>query len=125
MPSAKDRKCRLCPKVVARENATGLCRECYVAERRAAVPSERVAADRERTRTATEMQGLRVKYAEALKTIERQETPSDGWTRSAVASTPRSRSSRAKAAARLRRRRCWSAATGTRKRSSSRLRSAA
>jgi hypothetical protein len=78
MPSAKDRKCRLCPKVVARENATGLCRECYVAERRAAVPSERVAADRERTRTATEMQGLRVKYAEALKTIERQENAL-GW----------------------------------------------
>jgi len=104
MPSKVDRKCRLCPKLIARETKTGLCADCYVTgqhrrprvcrlcpteidrdnktglcracfnkEQQAQKPSERVAADRERQRNTQELTGLRKKYEESLKTIERQE----------------------------------------------------
>lgn len=78
MPSKRDRKCRLCPSMVARENVTGLCANCFQAERKAAVPSARVQADRDRIKNAAEIQSLRVKYDAALKTIEQQETAL-GW----------------------------------------------
>lgn len=78
MPSKRDKRCRLCPAMIDRQNSTGLCQKCYQAERKAAVPSARLAADRERQRNTAELQGLRVKYGEALKTIERQETAL-GW----------------------------------------------
>jgi hypothetical protein len=74
MPSKVDKRCRTCPALIARESKTGLCLPCYTAERRAQVPSERLRADRERVATAAELTGLRSKYAEALKTIDRQET---------------------------------------------------
>jgi hypothetical protein len=78
MPSKRDRKCRLCPAVIARENRSGLCSECYRKERAASVPSARVTADRERIRNAAEVKDLREKYAAAVKTIERQDAAL-GW----------------------------------------------
>lgn len=78
MPSKRDRKCRLCPAMIDRQNTSGLCLNCYQAERKAAVPSERVRLDQERARVQGELRSLNVKYAEALKTIERQESQL-GW----------------------------------------------
>lgn len=71
--SAKSLKCRLCPTMIERGAVTGLCASCYKAERRAAVPSERVKLDQERMRIKGELQSLSTKYAEALKTIESQD----------------------------------------------------
>lgn len=81
MPSKVDRKCRsfaTCQTMIARESKTGLCRPCYEADMRHSKPSARVAADRERGRTAQELADARAKYAESLKIIERQETAL-GW----------------------------------------------
>lgn len=78
MPSKRDRKCRLCPTLIARETRTGLCSSCFTAERRAQTPSARLQADQDRNRLTSELTGLRSKYAEALKTIERQDSQL-GW----------------------------------------------
>jgi hypothetical protein len=73
LPSKIDVKCRRCPTLIARESRTGLCRSCFVAERKAARPSARLEADRKVAAATEELSGLRSKYSEALKTIERQE----------------------------------------------------
>lgn len=78
MPSKVDRKCRLCPTVVARENRTGLCRKCFEAERRATQPSERLKTDQERRRTGEKLHALEGKYKAALETIDRQSAEL-GW----------------------------------------------
>lgn len=69
MPSKQDKKCvGGCGKMVARENKTGRCRDCFEASR----PANRVNFDLERKRQAEELTGLRAKYDSALKTIEQQ-----------------------------------------------------
>lgn len=73
MPSTRDVKCRTCHALIARENKTRLCGSCFKQERRNAVPSERVRADRERQQAAAEAGVLRRKYEEALKTIEQKD----------------------------------------------------
>lgn len=74
MPSTVDVKCKGgCNRMVARENKTGLCSACYRAQRKATSAPATVASDRERQRTQEELSTLRRKYAEALKTIERQD----------------------------------------------------
>lgn len=73
MPSIRDIKCKHCPELVARENKTGMCLDCYTEQRRLAVPSQQIIADREKQRIAGEMASVKRKYDEALKTIRRQE----------------------------------------------------
>lgn len=78
MPSKRDRKCRLCPALIDRQNTTGLCLICYQKERHASRPSERLQADRDRIKSAQELTSLKGKYDAAVKKIEQQDAAL-GW----------------------------------------------
>lgn len=73
MPSKVDVKCRHCPTMIARESRSGLCQKCFLAERKARVPSERVRLDQERARIRQELADLRLKYNAALDKIDKQD----------------------------------------------------
>lgn len=72
MPSKRDKKCRLCPSMIDRQNTTGLCIKCFQAERKAAVPSARVRYDVERKQNRVELDDLKRKYDAAIALIDRQ-----------------------------------------------------
>lgn len=85
MPSKVDVKCASCPTLIARQTRSGFCHKCFVAKRKAEAekrektrvaerPDVQLKADRDKQRVASELSTLKTKYAEALKTIERQET---------------------------------------------------
>lgn len=72
--------CGSCSNLIRNENKTGLCKTCYDehilrTHQKHVVDSPPVAlaADREKSRMAAELSGLRLKYNEALKTISRLE----------------------------------------------------
>jgi hypothetical protein len=69
----KDRKCSTCGADIYRDNLTGQCRICLNAKIRSGSPTEQLTADRERQRLTTEVNSLRARYQESLKTIERQD----------------------------------------------------
>jgi hypothetical protein len=72
----KDRVCRNCPALIYRSNITGLCRTCLIASRRVIAPQPPpilLATDRERQRLTAQVAGLKSRYDESLRTIERQE----------------------------------------------------
>lgn len=75
----KDRKCasyRKCRNLIYRDNKTGLCVDCFKRTRAAQIPVPapvQVAEDRTKLKTAAELSSLKSRYAESLKTIERQE----------------------------------------------------
>ncbi len=73
MPSKRDKRCRLCPAMIDRQNKTGLCQKCFQAERKAAVPSVRVKHDVERKQTRAELEDLRRKYDAAVNQLGAQE----------------------------------------------------
>lgn len=70
---ANVRRCHTCPTPVGRSNKSGYCQACQRKRTHDAKPSERVSSDRARMKATTELSSLRVKYKEALSTIERQE----------------------------------------------------
>lgn len=70
MPSKIDRKCRHCPKLIARESVTGLCQDCFNKERASQVPSARLQFDREKTRLSGELSITNQKYSAALEQIK-------------------------------------------------------
>lgn len=80
--SAKDVACARCPRKIYRASKTGLCASCYE-KSRARVPAtpvpveQQVEQDRSRAKLAGEMAGLKLKYAESMRTIERLEVERD------------------------------------------------
>lgn len=71
--SAKSRKCSSCPTMIERASRTGQCRVCLTKAAYAALPDVQITQDQEKKRTALVITGLKTKYEEALKTIERQQ----------------------------------------------------
>ncbi len=79
---AKFSKCAKCPSLVRSRGKSGLCRPCYdltylnkhqASMRKDFSPEVQVAQDREKQRVTAEIISLKHRYAESLKTIERQE----------------------------------------------------
>lgn len=71
--AAKSRQCSTCPAKIERVNRTGKCHVCLTKERHAALPEVQVQQDQEKRRTNAIVTGLKAKYDEALKTIDRQQ----------------------------------------------------
>jgi hypothetical protein len=77
------RTCRKCPASIHHASNSGLCRPCYDASRRAAIPvppAQQVATDREKQRLSEELSTLRTKYKLSLRTIEQHEREVKGIT---------------------------------------------
>lgn len=72
---AKYTTCASCPATIRTRCKTGLCRNCLNGTTNIGqlAPSVQVTQDRERHRTTAEISSLKARYAECLKTIERQE----------------------------------------------------
>jgi len=60
--------------MIRSEAKTGLCRPCLDNRTEQAKPEVQVTQDREKSKTAAEISSLKHRYAESLKTIERQES---------------------------------------------------
>ena len=79
----RHRPCATCPKMLRNDSPNLQCMQCSNAARKGVgpepgevvppTPAEQLATDRLKTRTAAELSSLRLKYAEALRSIERLE----------------------------------------------------
>jgi hypothetical protein len=74
----KTLKCSSCPALIYQDSKTGYCLKCYKARihptRLIQEPKAQVAQDREKGKHQAEVSSLKLRYAESLKTIERQES---------------------------------------------------
>lgn len=72
--AAKSRQCSTCPKMIRADNISGQCIVCKVGGvTTSSKPEDQVAQDQEKRRANTVITGLKAKYDEALKTIDRQQ----------------------------------------------------
>lgn len=79
MPNAKNRTCKSCPARIDSSNITGYCRACLTRLKAATpdpavvTPTAQLAADRDKRHLTTQLATVRLRYEEALRTIERQD----------------------------------------------------
>ena len=70
----KTLKCATCSTMIRQDSSSGVCLDCYKKARSYYRPEVQVAADRDKQKTSAEIFSLKGRYAEALKTIEKQES---------------------------------------------------